>query len=1336
MALVSLRFLGTPLIERARLSVHLDTRKAVALLAYLVANGPAATRDTLVTLLWSRYGRKQGQSALRRTLSTLRRAVGPEALLTDGESIHLADSHTVESDLLRSRELLRRCDSHRHSANEVCRSCIPLLSEAAALHRGDFLQGFTLKDSVQFDDWQFFMTEDLHLELARILDRLSLCLAAAGDYEGAIAAARRRLGIDPLDEGAHATLVRCYAWSGNRAAALRQFSACRRILADEMQTKPGRELELLHHAIRAGSEPPPPRFSSAETTGLSEGRAPPTLAEWERESVVALRFPVAARSRMSLLSREIIERLDGGLRETGESAEGELAAVFGRRSDSESNPELAVRAALELLEAVREASLGVQIGVATGRSPRRGRGNGPRPGTAALVRASALAERCRSGSVLVDERTVRLTRSAFSYRKTAVRDTISVGRSPVYRLLGLAEVPRKTRGLPGRRTRLVGRDEELARLASAFARSRVEGGHVCVITGDAGIGKSRLIAELYERVLAGGEASRPLWLEGRCLPPTVSVAYFPLADMFRELFAREGDRLARIVEAGGDSGRETAPDSPMVGGREALREALHCARALVSGVRSNTHDTDPLSPVQAKERTFSSLVLLFRTLASMQPLVLIFEDLHWADELSLELIGELMGGLEGLPVLLVCIHRAGSEYANLRMASEAARRRPGRLTEIHLREMGRTESEHLLSGILSRSPLPNELRELVLRRAGGNPFFLEELANAFLQSAAAEIRGLEGGSAAGAAMADPGDLPETVKAVILSRVDRLPPAPKELLRVAAAIGRVFPLSLLDAAAGSGELGAVLDDLVTREFVFVERTLPQVEYSFNHVLTQEAVYRDLSASERADLHRKVAEAYLLIAGGDPERYCEQLADHFDRAGDGERAIEYYFRSGERARRLYANNAAVRHLSRGLELIRAAPRESRLRRRELEFLLALGVPLVLTRGHYAAEVETAYLQAREIAERIGTSEQLFQVMLGLRRLQFARGEHRDANDTGEAMLALARKADKPMLAARAHMMLCESLGSLGRFEAVIEHSRAGWELCGPEEFREHLFAFGNDTRVGLRLYEAVALWHLGFPDRARETADAAVARSREEDHAFTIVFALFHAALVAFMRREAERVADLAAEQVEVARRERFPLYTGFGPVLLGWSLGMLGEGKRGAAMIPEPFENLPHARPFGSLFACMRAELSWRRGRIGEAREVLDAGLASVRTCDAHLWEPELSRLRAEIGREAGELRVDTERWLARGLRIARSQGARSLELRALTTHCRLTHESSQLERLKGLYETFDEGLETEDLLEAARVLGEASGGSPDNNAADQAPDRRTADDRRPRGADG
>ena len=287
MANVHLAFLGPPTIELDGAPVRFDTRKAVALIAYLAVIGKPVSRDTLVNLLWSRYGRAEGHGALRRTLSTIRSSLGREFIDAEREAICLSESADTWIDLLRCKELLDLARSHPHRQQAICRACLPLLLEAAKLYQGEFLLGFTLKDSAEFDDWQLFTTEKYRLEASQVLERLVLCCAAAGDIGSAISYAQERLGLDPLDEKAHATLMRLFAWDGNRAAAKHQFEKCRQLLEKELNSPPREETVQLAEWIAQGNLPQRPSFTeeAAETApanhkepGAATPHAPASLS--------------------------------------------------------------------------------------------------------------------------------------------------------------------------------------------------------------------------------------------------------------------------------------------------------------------------------------------------------------------------------------------------------------------------------------------------------------------------------------------------------------------------------------------------------------------------------------------------------------------------------------------------------------------------------------------------------------------------------------------------------------------------------------------------------------------------------------------------------------------------------------------------------------------------------------------------------------------------------------------------------------------------------------------------------------------------------------------------
>jgi len=447
---VRLAFLGTPWIECDGVPAQLDTRKAVALLAYLAVGDGPASRESLVTLLWSRYGRAGGHAALRRTLSTIRSALGRDVLATERENVGLSAAEGLWVDILHFRQLTARSAAHAHGERGVCRDCLPILEEAARLLRGELLAGFTLKDSLDFDDWQFYATEKIRTQAAHLLDRLVTGKAALGEYGAAIGYALQRLGLDRLDEAAHASLMRLHAWDGNPAAARQQFNELRDLLATELDSDPQEETIRLAENISQGLLPRPPGLVPADG-GSARLLAPATFA-----TVLIMRAE-ALQTRTT----EVIRKYHGRVAESSGTG---FLAVFDDGRYVESNPELAVRAGLEL----RSVERNLRGAVATGGQADR-----------LVPLARLLAERAPAGSLLSDELTYHLTREAFLFHSARP------GRIGAFLVGGVAPVSRKSRGSANTLTEMVGREEETAKLSRAFEKAVTGKGQVVVITGEA-----------------------------------------------------------------------------------------------------------------------------------------------------------------------------------------------------------------------------------------------------------------------------------------------------------------------------------------------------------------------------------------------------------------------------------------------------------------------------------------------------------------------------------------------------------------------------------------------------------------------------------------------------------------------------------------------------------------------------------------------------------------------------------------------------------------------------------------------------------------------------------
>jgi ABC-type transport system substrate-binding protein/class 3 adenylate cyclase len=649
-----------------------------------------------------------------------------------------------------------------------------------------------------------------------------------------------------------------------------------------------------------------------------------------------------------------------------------VLAFFGAPTTREDDAERAVRCALrvvgEMEEYAREVrrgwgvdGFGVRVGAATGAVVVGEVGSGSRVEYAAFGDTVNVAARLQSAaepdSVLVDEATHRAVEGLFVWGDA--RELELKGKSgtvAAWPVVAVAAAGRTQRGLPGVETRLVGRSRELGLGREALEALRAGRGGVLVVTGDAGIGKSRLLDELRE--LAERDGSR--WLEGRCVSYGESLPYWPFRDLLRgewigagaeepELRVRVGLRR-RLEQLFQDNADELYP---YLGGL--LEVALeHDAAAR----------TAQLSPEALQWRTFEVVGQLFARLAESAPLVLAIEDLHWADATSMLLLEQLLSLAEDASVLLVLSLRPERDHASWSLREHAGREFPHLLREIDLGPLGDSDGE-LLAALVAPATLPAELERRVLEAADGNPFFLEELVRS-LADVGALVR--DGGGWRFDHAVDV-EVPPTVEKVILARLDRLTPSAHELVTAASALGRTFALPLLEGVLGElqpaptaspatpAAIGEALHELRRLGLLRQNRRWPQPEYRFRHALIQETAYRTLLGAQRMRLHRRAAEWL-------EARYAERdaevlglLAHHWLRAEDEEKAADYLLRAGDKARLEYALDEAIEHYRDLLPLL-----EQRGERQEISLVL-FKLALALHTSLRFAEANEAYQRAFE-------------------------------------------------------------------------------------------------------------------------------------------------------------------------------------------------------------------------------------------------------------------------------------------------------------------------------------------------------------------------------------
>ncbi|MCL4862848.1 MAG: AAA family ATPase [Caldilineaceae bacterium] len=938
MSSLLLHLLGPPLLERDSAPLHITRRRALAFIIYLAVTGEAHHREQLAAFFWPEMDASHAHADLRRTLYQANQALGGEWLVAEGDVIRFRRDGDLWMDVGVFHQLLAETHAHSHRPDDVCPRCLPLLHNAVALYRNDFLAGFSLPDSPAFDDWQFFQSETLRQELAGALERLVRGHTAQDDYLAAISYARRWLALDPLHEPVHRWLMQLYAWDGQQAAALRQYAQCAQLLDEELGVAPAPETEQLHQAIRArrlvrllparpaASQPPgeelPKKDEIRVVTVVSVGPVASGVMSGavsldDGASEVALLDKEAGELTRLLAISQAASLVYGG--QVEQLAGEDILIFYGVDQVVEDDPERGVRTALAIQRAAQREGLAVRVGVSAGLAYCR-RGPGARPVVLGptVELAARLRNRSDAGQILVNRAVYLPTRGVFVYgpeQLLALPGSSAVVRS--HAVEGLRSRTAKARGVEGLHAAMVGRGVELAQISAVVDKARRGEGQMVALAGGAGVGKSRLVSEFKARSVYDASPTEPplLWMEGRGQAFAESTSYSLFADLVAGYFGRA---------ANGQSLASPLASSPIL--RELVEQGhlspsqmeevvLLLGQLLGAGLGNGQEEQlRHSSPEQLHQRMTRALVTLITALTRRQPLALVFEDLHWTDAHSLDLIAALLELLPAHRLLLLCVYRTEQSQPGEHLVTLARRICPERLTTVHLRELSQEESRQLVASLLAVERLSDPTRSYLLDKAQGNPLYLEEMVRSLIDRGLLYRQGENWRARADALVAS---VPESLHSLILSRVDRLQPAPRQALQMASVLGRFFRPSLLAAMTPSEwNLTELLSELTAHSFLYVERMLPELEYSFQHVLVRDAVYQAVPRARRRDLHRQAAQALETLYAENPGTVLEQIAYHYDQSDDTEKAIAYLLLAGEKARRVYANDVALASFRRAL------------------------------------------------------------------------------------------------------------------------------------------------------------------------------------------------------------------------------------------------------------------------------------------------------------------------------------------------------------------------------------------------------------------------------------
>jgi len=983
-----------------------------------------------------------------------------------------------------------------------------------------------------------------------------------------------------------------------------------------------------------------------------------------------------------------------------------ILVYFGYPQAHGDDPRRAVATGLDMVEAVTELSdrlelergirLAVRVGIHTGPVVTGDVGTARRHETLALGQtpniAALLQGLAKPDEVVLSAATYEVSGGFFASQPLGekhlkglsepIRVFRVVEESGVHSRFELA-VRRGLTPLAG------GRRRELDRLRSGFSRAQKGEGQVVVITGESGIGKTRLVHALKQELAA----ESPSWWSLSFSPDLHHSPYAPLVEFLGTFFALAscGDaaqKLAKLGERLAAFGLSPPQVVPLVANFLAIP----------------AHESYPppdLNPGKRSEETLELLLDLFRRLSAERPAVVVAEDIHWSDPSTLHFLELLVR--ESSKMRLLVVLTCNSSFTPLWPP-------PLHQTEIVLKRLDDEDAATMVRHLCGGKALPRSVLRQILEKAEGVPLFVEELTRAILESDLLR----EQDKRWVAVEAQPSlAIPSTLRDLLMAHLDRQQDA-KGVAQLAAVLGRQFRFEHLLAMSSADEatLRRELDRLI--DAGIIAPSGEPAAYAFRSALVREAAYKSLLKSQRQRYHRQVARHLL----GRPENAAnrpEVVAHHLTEAGLGEEALDYWFRAGRRALTSSANAEAIAHLSKGLELIETLTPSKARDEREITFQSTLGIAWASTRGFGAQEAERAYTRAYELCTGLGEPPELSGVMNGLWMARFARAEFDRALELSSRMLELAESRDDAGALLAAHFSLGATLFYQGHFARASEHLETGLalETAAGDPGSEEL-VFVADHRVSVLCLSGLTLWVRGYPEKAAERMREALARARQLSHPFSLVFALGFSAWLHTFRREDNAVRQRAEEMLAVAEQQGFYLAE-WDDFFLGPILGEEPSRVKARTWSQSTPSGQSATTGLGlnlgrTAICCFLAERYCAEGHFDKAEGALRWGFDALRSTEERYWEGELYRLSGELVLAAAgeDARREAESCFQEALAITTRQGARSLQLRAAVGLGRLWQSLGKNREARdlvaGVLESFTEGFDTADLKAAQELL--------------------------------
>ena len=934
-----------------------------------------------------------------------------------------------------------------------------------------------------------------------------------------------------------------------------------------------------------------------------------------------------------------------------------VLAYFGYPQAHEDDVERAIHAGLTVVEAMKslnqtlglqlEIEFAVRIGIATGPvvvgdligegASQESAVVGSTPNLAARLQTLAL-----DNTVVIAPGSHDLVKGQFEYKTLGEYKLKGVAEAVCIRQV-IGQTRAESRFAAAHRegvTSLVGREHEIGLMLDRWQQAKKGDGQIVLLSGEAGIGKSRITETLRDYTAI----DHPVRLRYQCSPYHTHSALHPIIAQL--------EHAADIDVEDENEVKLAKLDSLLSQSMQSIDAIAPLIATLLSIPTDSRNVSLGLTPERQKEMTLEGLVSQVEGLCRQQSVLLIFEDVHWADPTSLEWLELVIERAQDIPIVVVITFRPEfqppwSGYTHI--------------TSFNLNRFSSSLATTMVDNITGGIQLPTEVLEQIIAKTDGVPLFVEELTKTILESGLLTVQDDQ--------YVLSGPLPEvavpaTLHDSLMARLDRLGPV-KEVAQTAAAIGREFTYDLLAAVSPLGftELHDALDQLINAELVFRRGSSQKGGYIFKHALVQNAAYQSLLKSARLQLHARIAETlehrYPDVAAVQPEI----VARHYSEAGIAELAIVNWLKAGVQAASRFAHLEAVAYLRLGLELVTEIDEPDKRNEREIELQTALGTSLLAIKGFAAIEVGEVYARAEQLCLVTGKQSSLYDALTGLWYHHVVRGEIQRAQELAARFFAIARKDDDPARLLVAHLAL-SGMTWFGDFSAGCEHIDKALSL--ESDMKEVLsLSIGADPKVFARAFGCHAFWHIGEFERATELSNEGISRARALEEPFTLAIALNYAAMLHQFDHNNEVTQKLTEEAIELCTEHQFAYYLAWARMIHGWTIVYTGDIQAGMA---EMHKGLDDFRETGAglrlpYYLSLFAEVEGHAGQPEKALVMVDQALQKSNTNGEKWHNADLFRLRAKLLLQMNSGKSnDAETAFQEALNIAREQGCKAREL--------------------------------------------------------------------------